>query len=102
VCKYVVVFGKNTTPGTSGTRYVIYDTVTFNPKKDLDGQMRKYVYRQFFNQGKNAWRLRDEVFCRKRNVHLHDNTIFAEKIKIFDHEISNEYFGFIPRECFDF
>lgn len=102
MCKFVVVFGKNSTPGLSGTRYEIYDTVTFDPKKDINNQMRKYVYKQFFNRGKNAWKLRREVFCRRRNVILGNGTIFAEKIKIYDHEISNEYFGFIPRECFDF
>jgi hypothetical protein len=102
MCKFVVVFGKNNTPGTSGTRYEIYDTVVFDPKKDIENQMRKYAYRQFFSQGKRAWKLRNEVFCRRRHVVLHNGTIFAERIKIFDHEVSNEYFGFIPQECFEF
>jgi len=102
VCKFIVIFGKNSTPGTYGTTYEIYDIVTFDPKKDLEVQMRKYVFRQFYKRRKNAWKLRREVFCRKRHVYLNDGRILAEKIKIFDHELSNEYFGFIPRECFDF
>ena len=102
MCKFVVLRGKNTTPGTAGTSYEIYDTVKFDDTKDLETQMRKYSFLQFYNTGKRAWRLRNEVFCRKRNIYLKDGTLFAEKIKIYDHEVSNEYFAFVPMKCFKF
>ena len=98
--KFIVLFGKNTSPGLAKTRYEIYDVVNFDPKKDLEDQMRKYAFRKFFEQGKKASDLKTDVFCRRRNIILNDGKVFAEKIKIFDHEVSNEYFGFIPVECF--
>ena len=101
MCKFLVLAGKNNTPGTAGTSYVIHDTVTFDPKKDIEDQMRKYAFRQFFNKGKDPWKLREDVFCRRRHIMKTDGTIFAEKVKIFDHETTNEYFAFVPKECFD-
>ena len=101
MCKFIVVYGQNSTPGTAGTRYEIFDTVKFDPKKDIYTQMRKYAYRKFFDNGKKADRLRSEIFCRRRNIILHDGKVFAEKIKIFDDEITNKYYGFIPVECFE-
>mgnify|MGYP003342129526 CR=1 FL=1 len=98
--KFIVLHGKNQTPGTSGTRYEIFDVVKFDPKKDIQTQMRKYAYRKFFESGKSAWKLRTDVFCRRRHIVLNDGRIFASGIKIFDHEVSNEYFGFVPVECF--
>ena len=100
--KFIVLRGKNSTPGTRSTTYEIFDTVKFDPKKDLQTQMRKYVFRKFHEAGKSAWNLRKDVFCRRRHIILQDGKIFAEGIKIFDHEITNEYFGFVPVECFKF
>jgi hypothetical protein len=99
--KYIVLYGKNSTPGTAGTKYEIFDTVNFDPKKDLHNQMRKYSFRKFYENGKRADRLRSEIFCRRRNIILHDGKIFAEKIKIFDDEITNKWYGFVPAECFE-
>lgn len=101
MCKFLILTGKNSTPGTAGTNYIIYDTVTFDPKKDLEEQMRKYAFRQFYNKGKNPMKLRKEVFCRRRHIFKGDGSIFAEKVKLFEHELSNEYFAFVPKECFD-
>ena len=98
--KYIVLHGKNFTPGTAGTSYTIFDVVKFDPKKDLTTQMRKYSFRKFFESGKSAWRLKREVFCRRRHIVLHNGKIFAEGIKIFEHELTNEYYGFVPIECF--
>lgn len=100
MCKFLVLNGKNFTPGTAGTNYVIYDTVTFDPKKDIELQMRKYAFRQFYNKGKNPWKLRKAVFCRRRHIFKGDGSIFAERVKLFEHENTNEYFAFVPRECF--
>ena len=100
--KFIVLYGKNDTPGTAGTRYEIFDTVKFDPKKDFQSQMRKYAFRKFYESGKKAYRLRTEVFCRRRNIILNNGKVFAERIKIFDHEITNEYFAFVPIECFEF
>jgi hypothetical protein len=102
VSKFIVLYGKNNTPGTAGTRYEIFDTVKFDPKKDYQSQMRKYTFRKFYEKGRIAWRLRKEVFYRKRNIILYDGRIFAEKVRIFDHECTNEYFAFVPVECFKF
>jgi hypothetical protein len=102
MCKFIVLHGQNSTPGTSGTRYEIFDIVTFDPKKDIQTQMRKYAYRKFYEGGKKADRLRTEIFCRRRNIILNNGSIFAEKIKIFDDEITNKYYAFVPKECFDF
>ncbi len=102
MCKFIVVYGQNMIPGSQGTKYEIFDVVTFDPKKDIQTQMRKYAFRKFYENGKKANRLRSEIFCRRRNILLHNGKIFAEKIKIFDDEITNKYYGFIPRECFDF
>lgn len=101
MCKFVVLYGQNSTPGTAGTRYEIFDVVSFDPKRDIQTQMRKYAFRKFYEDGKKANRLRKEIFCRRRNIILHNGNIFAEKIKIFDDEITNKYYAFVPRECFD-
>ena len=100
--KFVVLYGQNSTPGTAGTRYEIFDTVTFDPKKDIHNQMRKYAFRKFYENGKQASKLRNDIFCRRRNIVMHNGIVFAEKIKIFDDEITNKYYAFVPRECFDF
>jgi hypothetical protein len=102
MCKFVVLYGKNTIPGLSGTSYEIYDLVTFDPKKDIENQMRKYVFKEFHKRGKNPWKLRKEVFCRRRHIFFGDGRIFAERTKIFDHENTNEFFCFVPKECFEF
>ena len=102
MCKFIVLYGKNSTPGSAGTRYEIFDTVKFDPKKDFETQMRKYSFRKFYENGKSAWSLRKNVFCRRRHIVLNDGRIFASGIKIFDHEMTNEYFAFVPVECFKF
>lgn len=88
------------TPGTSGTKYEIFDTISFNPKKDIENQMRKYSYREFYKKGRNPFKLRKEVFCRRRHIFKGDGSIFAERVKLFDNESTNEYFAFVPMECF--
>jgi hypothetical protein len=101
MCKFLILVGKNSIPGTAGTSYNIHDAVTFDPKKDIENQMRKYAYRYFYNKGRKAKLLRKEVFCRRRHIIKGDGSIFAERIKIFDHETTNEYVAFVPKECFD-
>jgi hypothetical protein len=101
MCKFLVVKGRNTTPGTASTSYEIFDKVTFDPKKDLENQMRKYAYRKFYENGKKAKNLRSDIFCRRRHIILGNGEIFAERIKIYDDSLTNLYFGFIPAECFD-
>lgn len=100
MCKFVIIHAKNWTVGTNGICYEIHDTVTFDPKKDLENQMRKYSYRFFYDKGRNPLKLRNEIFCRKRHILKGDGSIFAEKIKIFENESTNELLGFIPMECF--
>lgn len=100
MCKFIILNGKNFTPGTAGTSYIIYDTITFDPKKDIENQMRKYSYRQFYRKGKNPFKLRKEIFCRRRHIIKNDGSFFAERVKIFESEQTNEYFAFVPMECF--
>lgn len=100
MCKYVILSGRNYTPGTAGVSYEIFDTVTFDPKKDIENQMRKYSYRFFYNKGKNARKLRQEVFCRRRHILKGNGSIFAERVKIFDHE-DGTFLAFVPKECFE-
>ena len=100
MCKFVVITARNFTVGTNGICYEIYDTVTFDPKKDLGNQMRKYAYRYIYNKGKNPRKFKEELFCRRRHILKGDGSIFAERIKIWEHCMSNELIGFIPMECF--
>ena len=101
MCKFVVLSGRNYTPGTAGVFYEIYDTVSFDPKKDIENQIRKYSYRYFYIKGKRANKLRTEVFCRRRHILKGDGSVFAEKVKVFDHE-DGSFLAFVPKECFDF
>lgn len=100
MCKFIVITTRNLTPGTNGISYQIFDRITFDPKKDIENQMRKYAFRYFYNKGKNPKRFKTEVFCRRRHITQKNCEIFAEKIKIFEHSGSNDLIGFIPMECF--
>ena len=102
MCKFVVITTRNFTVGSNGISYQIREKVTFDPKKDVERQMRKYAYRYFYNLGKNPRKFREEVFCRRRHILNGDGSIFAERIKIFEHSCSNDLVGFIPKECFEF
>jgi len=102
MCKFVAITARNLSVGSNGISYRIHDKVTFDPKKDIESQMRKYSYRYFYNIGKNPKKFRKEVFCRRRHIIDGKGSVFAEKIKIFEHSGSNDLIGFIPRECFDF
>ena len=102
--KFIVLKGKNSTPGTAKTSYVIFDTVEFICEKNrLENEQRRYAYRKFYEvDGKrNPWKLRDDVFCRRRHIFLGDNSIFAERVKIFDHE-DGTYYAFVPQSNFIF
>lgn len=102
--KFVVLKGKNTIPGSAGTSYVIFDTIEFIcGKTELENEQRKYSYRKFYEvDGKrNPLRLREDVFCRRRHILLGDGSIFAEKVKIFDHE-DGTYYAFVPQSAFMF
>jgi len=98
--KFCVLFGRNTTPGVASTSYSIYDVVEFEENGDLEEHMRNYVYKQFEFMGKNIKLLDEDVFCRRRNIVLYDGKVLAERIKIFDHVVSNEFFAMLPIECF--
>lgn len=101
--RYIVIKGRNLVPGRAGCDYSIFDRVSFSEfasVKDQEEQMRKYVFRKFYEvDNKNAARLKDNVFCRRRNIILNNGEIFAEKIKVFDHE-DGTFYGFIPVESF--
>lgn len=102
MCKFLAIVARNNTPGTNGIDYRIHDTVTFDPKKDIEQQMRKYAWRYFYNvKHKNPRKFKEQIFCRRRHVQKTDGSIFAERIKIYEHDLSNELIGFIPKECFD-
>lgn len=99
--KFIVLFGRNTTPGVASTNYHIYDIVEFEENSDLEEHMRSYVYQHFNKMGKNYKGLDEDVFCRRRNIVLQDGSILAERIKIFDHYVSNEFFAMLPADCFN-
>lgn len=103
MCKFLVIVARNPTPGTNGIDYRIHDTVSFDPKKDIELQMRKYSWRYFYDvKNKNPRKFKEEIYCRRRHILKTNGKIFAERIKIFEHSGSNELIGFIPKECFDF
>lgn len=101
MCKFVVFKGNNYFPGSTDMSYQIFDTVTFDPRKDLVNQMRKYSYRRYFEEGKQAKKLRKEVFCYRRNIFTRQTKLFAGTAKIFSHEYSSSYYVFVPMECFN-
>lgn len=98
--KFIVVHGVNSIPGRAGVSYEIYDVVEFKNSQDIEDDMRNYVINKSVEQGKNPKRLEEDLFCRRRHIVLHDGTIFAPKIKVFDNEMTNEFFGFVPVEVF--
>lgn len=102
--KFIVLKGKNTTPGKAGTQYVIFDTVEFICEEEkLENEQRKYAFRKFYevDNKKNPQKLRDDVFCRRRHILLGDGSVFASRVKIFDHE-DGTYYAFVPIKCFNF
>lgn len=98
--KFVVVHGINSIPGRAGVSYEIYDVVEFKNSTDIEDDMREYVIAKSVEQGKSLKRLEEDLFCRRRHILLNDGTVFAPKIKVFDNEMTNEFFGFIPVEAF--
>ena len=102
VYKFVVIKGRNTTVGSYGLEYEIFDKVSFEcEEKDLQKRQRRYVYRKLFyvDHKHRPLRFRRDVFCRRRHLFLGDGSIFADKIKIFDYQ-DGTYYGFIPMEAF--
>lgn len=97
--KFIVVKGRILTPGKMGIQYVIYDKVELNADK-LETNKRKYVYRDLYTvEHKNAFSLRKNVTSRKRHILLHDESIMADSITVFDHS-DGTFYGFIPSESF--
>lgn len=102
--KFIVIKGRNNTVGSYGLHYEIFDVVLFDcDNKDVQKHQRKYVYNKLFyvDNKHKPLRFRRDVFCRRRHLFLGDGSIFAEKIKIFDH-MDGTYYGFIPVECFNY
>ena len=102
--KFVVIKGRNTVVGRHGLHYEIFDTVTFDCKEsNVQREQRRYVYHKLFYVDNKTRPLtfRREVTCRRRHLMKGDNSIFANAIKIFDHN-DGTYYGFIPVDCFKF
>lgn len=99
--KFCVLSGRNVTPGSVGCKYEIFDVVEFKNSKDLEDDMRKYVIDRYVERGKSEECIEEDLFCRRRNVVLYDGRILAEKIKVFDNSVSNEFHAFIPVEVFN-
>jgi hypothetical protein len=102
--KFVVIKGRNLFVGIHGLQYEIFDTVTFECKEEqVTDLQRKYVYRKLHtvDNKSNPLSFRRKVYCRRRHILKHDGSIFADRIKLFDHE-DGTYYGFIPVECFKF
>ena len=99
--KFIVLHGTNSIPGRAGTSYEIYDVVDFKNSTDIEDDMREYVINKSVEQGKSLKKLEEDLFCRRRHIILHDGTIFAPKVKVFDNEMTNEFFAFVPVESFN-
>ena len=97
--KFIVIRGRRTIVGSINCDYKISDVIILNPSFDFEDQMREYVNHIFSDEKVNF--NKDDISCRRKNIVLDDGRIFAERIKVFDHE-DNSYFGFIPVEVFDF
>ncbi len=98
--KFIVLHGINSIPGRAGVSYEIYDVVEFKNSVDIEDEMREYVIKKYVEQGKSLKRIEEDLFCRRRHILLHDGTVFAPKIKVFDNEMSNEFHAFVPVEAF--
>jgi len=102
--RYLVIKGRNLTPGKSGCDYSIIDIVDFSDflsKKDLETQMRKYVFRKLVDvDNKRAKDLRTDTWCRRRHILKYDGSILVSNIKIWDHE-SGIFHGFVPVDSFN-
>lgn len=99
--RYCVLHGRNVTPGSAGCKYEIFDIVEFKNSKDLEDDMRQYVIERYVEKGKSEEYIEEDLFCRRRNIVLYDGRILAEKTKVFDNSVSNEYFCFVPVESFN-
>lgn len=98
--RYVVLHGTNSIPGRAGVTYEIYDLIDMRSSKDIEDDMREYVLNKSVEQGKNREKIEEDLFCRRRHIILHDGRILAEKTKIFDNSMTNEFFCFVPVEAF--
>lgn len=96
---FVVLFGQNV-PGRLSRNYEIFDIITIKDCDDLEESMRNYVMMRFMEKGKSEKNLDDNLYCRRRNLYLADERLVAERIKVFDHESSNEFMAFVPLESF--
>ena len=92
---FVILYGQNL-PGRLNNNYEIYDVTTIINCDDIEDSMRTYVIDAFKKRGKSEKNLDENLYCRRRTLYLHDSTILADRIKVFDHEATNEFYAFVP------
>lgn len=99
--RYVILHGVNSIPGRAGVNYEIFDVIDITNSKDLEEDMRQYVIGKYIEQGKSLEKIEEDLFCRRRNIILHDGKTLAERTKVFDNCMTNEFFCFLPVESFN-
>lgn len=101
--RFIVVKGRNTIPGVAGVNYHIFDNVSFDTNVDtLYNLMQSYVYNKLQTvdyKTNHTENFDQDVTPRKRHILLHDESIFADSIQLFDHP-DGTFYGFIPIESF--
>lgn len=91
--KFVVMKGRDGTPGSVRCDYSIFDIFEVK-SKDIKTELRKYSFRKFHEMGGNAKTMEQDVSFHEKNIYLDDGSLFAEKVMKFQH--THSYYMFIP------
>lgn len=97
--KYLVIHGHSNMSPKRHSDYRILDFIMLDPKKDQELQMRKYVYRYFFEKENcGAKSLKNDIFKNKRIfIDINDND-FSGEVCTFEHMYNRKWLSFIPLE----
>lgn len=97
--KYVVIKGHNNVSVNGDLRYVIIDFIMLDPNKNQEQQMRKYVYRHFFEvENIHPRKLKSEIFKNKRVFFDINEKDFSGEVCTFEHLYNRFWLSFIPLE----
>lgn len=91
--KFVVMKGRDGTPGSVRCDYSIFDIFEVK-SKNIKNEFKKYSFEKFGEMGGNVKTMEQDVSFHEKNIYLDDGKLFAEKVMKFQH--THSYFMFIP------